>query len=248
MIPVLSSSPRSGTHYLKSMISAALGSPPLERDLSAPDELHAALLGSQGDQLIYGHFRFSQHSAVLDQRRHSGLRMVVLTRHPFDRLISQLTFEKSLNGPLPNPQHSPERLARDLLLGNWDGKPWQSGLTVKDYAAWHNFHTRDLVTDWLGDRRCLLVKFERLITSPVETLAECLEFYGVSRTHDEIVEITECVNFRSLSGGRSPGQLDPSSHYRLGRVGEWRNVFLATDREVLSQKYEFSIVSTWLHD
>lgn len=241
MIPILSSIPRSGTHYLKSMISAALGTPPLEKDLSAPDDLLTVVSGTPGDQLIYGHFRFSQHAAILDEKRYPGLRMVLLTRHPFDRLISQIALTKSLNGPLPDPGHSPRRLARDLLLGNWDGRAWSSGYVVQDFAAWHNFLIRDLVTDWCDNRRCLLVRYEELITRPVDTLAMVLEFYRNIKPRVELVEITKGINFRSLSGGRSPGQLDSTLHYRQGIVGEWHGIFLPADLEVLKEKYEASL-------
>ena len=241
--PVLTTNPRSGTHYLKSLVSAALGKSPLERDLSSPADLHAAVSSTPSDQLIYGHFSFSRHGKVLDESL-PGLRMLVLTRHPFDRLISQLAFTKANGGTLPDPNASPQQLARELLLGQWDGKPWSSGHVEYDYAARHNFLLRDLVTEWLINRNCRLVKFEDLISRPADILVDCLNFIGVALPSGEIAKITERINFMTLSGGRSQGQFDATSHYRSGTMGEWLRGFSPTDVEILKQKYGDEIKQT----
>jgi hypothetical protein len=241
--PVLTTNPRSGTHYLKSLVSTALGKLPLERDLSAPADLRAAVSSVPNNQLIYWHFSFSRHGKVLAESL-PGLRMLVLTRHPFDRLISQLAFTKASGGPLPDPNASPQQLARELLLGQWDGKPWSSGLVVNDYAAHHNFLLRDLVTEWLINRNSRLVKFEDLISRPTEILADCLNFIGVALPRGEIAKITERINFMTLSGGRTQGQFDVTSHYRSGIIGEWLRVFSPTDIEILKQKYGDEIKQT----
>jgi hypothetical protein len=231
---------------LKSLISAALGKPALELwSPPAPAELQAAMLRvamslARNDQLICGHFCFSRDGRVLDERSVPGLRLLVLTRHPFDRFISQLAAEKAMGGnygDYPYPNIPPQQLARELLLGQWDGKPLPNGQVTHDFAAGHNFHLRDLVTEWLIHRNCLLVKFEDLVSRPVDILVDCLSFIGVALPRAEILKITETINFMTLSGGRSPGQLDATSHYRKGTVGEWRQLFSAGDIEILRQKY-----------
>lgn len=236
MLPVLTTYPRSGTHFLKSLLSAALGVPPLESDLSAPSELRAAI-AARGQHLIYGHFRFSLHSTILDEKLVPGLRMIVLTRHPFDRLISQLSFEKAVGGHLPDPTHSPQHLALHLLLGDWDGRSWQSGHVVDDFSARHNFSLRDMVTNWILNRTCHLVKFEDLISDPGRVLTGCLDFLGSSLPRESIAEITDRITFRVLTGGREPGQIDPVSHYRNGTAGEWLEAFPPAAIARLREKY-----------
>ena len=238
---ILTTIPRSGTHYLKSLISAALGTAPLEKDLSEPCDLLAAASSVPTNQLIYGHFSFSRHGELLSERTFPGLRMLVLTRHPFDRLISQLAFEKALGGALPDPNKTPQELARELLLGQWDGKPWANGTVVNDFAAWHNFLLRDLVTDWLEHRSCHLVKLENVVADPLGVLPACLEFFHIALPSSEVIEIVERINFQSLSGGRVPGQIDPASHYRAGVPGEWRHVFTNADVELLKPKFELEL-------
>jgi hypothetical protein len=145
---------------------------------------------------------------------------------------------------LPDPNASPQQVARELLLGRWDGKPWSSGHVEHDFAARHNFLLRDLVTDWLINRTCRLVKFEDLISRPADILADCLNFIGVALPRDEIEKITERINFLTLSGGRSQGQLDAMSHYRNGTICEWLQIFSPTDIEILKQKYGDEIKKT----
>lgn len=243
---VLATNPRSGTHYLKALISSALGGPPVENHWTAPEELLAAVSSLPDNRLLYGHLSFSKHADVLDPERFPDLRMIVLTRHPIDRLISQLAWERVLTGDrnLPDPARTPQQLARELLLGLWDGKPWPNGLVVENYANWHNFLLRDLVTDWLERRNCLLVKFEELTSKPCEILTMCLNFLAVSISPEEVKKTTQAITFERLSGGRKPGQMDLASHYRRGVPGEWTSLFSLGEIDVLRSKYSIEFEKT----
>lgn len=234
---VLITNPRSGTHYLKTLLAFLLGEPPLEHSFAGSDELAEALRAASPTQLVYGHFYFSKFAAALNPAVVPGLRLVVLTRHPFDRLISQLAREKALGGRLPDPTRSPQQLAREQLLGAWDGVPWADGYVVDDFAAVHNFYLRELVSDWLEQREAHLVRFEELIADPVAILAGCLNFLRVTPSPGAISAALRAVSFESLSAGRQPGQVDPASHYRAGISGEWRSVFMPTDLDSLRKKY-----------
>jgi hypothetical protein len=165
-----------------------------------------------------------------------GLRLIVLTRHPLDRLISQLAWERALGGPLPCRTKAPQQLARELILSQWDGRPWHNGYVVADYAAVHNYYLRELVSDWMYFRPCLMVKFEQLIAYPFEVLTECLDHLRVSASKCEVKRATQLVNFQSLSDGRRPGQADPLSHYRCGIPGEWSGVFASEDIKSMRPK------------
>ncbi len=237
MIPVLITNPRSGTHYLKALLAAALGTPPVERSYATAQELRAALSAVSDRQVVYGHFRYSEFSWVLDPERLPDLRLFVLTRHPFDRLISQLAITRARGGRLPDRTRTPQQLAREILLGEWDGLPWADGYVVPDYPALHNFYQRELVTNWLVHRPCHLVKFEDLVADSKRTLGECLGFLGVRISQAELGAITARVTFSSLSGGRRPGETDPMSHYRSGTPGEWRGAFSRQDIERLRPRY-----------
>lgn len=122
------------------------------------------------------------------------------------------------------------------MLGHWDGKRWPDGRMYEDCVAHRLAIHRDLVTDWLENRNCHLVRFEDLISQPVDVLTGCLAFLGVSLPRKEIERITERINFTTLSGGRSRGQADPKSHYRKGIAGEWRHVFSSADLDFVKRK------------
>ena len=234
---VLTTNPRSGTHYLKFLISSALGSHPVEEVFPRAEDLDANLSSANGDRLVYGHFRFTEFSPVLDPRKYLDLRLLVLTRHPLDRMISQIAYETALDGRVPSRAKTPRQLVRELMLGQWDGRPWEDGFTVDDYAAIHNHYLREFVSDWLEARTCLMVRFEDLIARPEEVLSECLDHLQVSAPRSRIRQTVEAVTFMTLSNGRQPGQADPMSHYRCGIPGEWRHVFAPEDIEIMRPRY-----------
>lgn len=239
---VLTTNPRSGTHYLKHLLSAVLAHPPLERSYNNEDELRVALDSAPPDALIYGHLRYSQFGSVLDTGARHDLRLVVLTRHPIDRQISQSALERARGGRLPDSVSSPQQLTRELMLGLWDNRPWEDNTIVEDFAAVHNYYLRELVTEWLENCSCLMVKFEHLIARPFEVLAECLDYLSIPAGRAAINQALDSINFRTLSDGRHPGEPDPLSHYRCGLPGEWRTVFSEADVEHMRPKYalEFS--------
>lgn len=234
---VLTTNPRSGTHYLKTLISAVLGADPVEKRYQNAADLDATLSSVESNRLVYDHFHFTKFGSVLDTLKFGDLRLVALTRHPLDRLISQLAYEKALGGRLPSHTRTPQQLAREMMLGQWDGKPWEDGFVVADYAAIHNHYLHELVSSWLEFRRCLLVRFEELVARPSEILARCLDHLHVNASPNDIQRAVKRVTFASLSNGRQPGQVDELSHYRCGLPGEWRRVFSPDDIKIMRPKY-----------
>ena len=237
---VLITNPRSGTHWFKSLLAACLGKAPVEQEFRDEAALSAAIECMSSDQFIYGHFSYSRFAQILDPGKRPGLRLIVLTRHPLDRLISQLAWERALEGNLPDSARSPQRLARELMMGEWDGKAWENGSVVPDFAAMHEFYLSDLVTNWLKFRRSHLVRFEDLISDPANKLTACLHFLEHHVSRERIECAIESNSFINLSNGRTYGQIDPHSHYRRGEPGEWREVFDAIDIELLRLKYAVS--------
>jgi hypothetical protein len=80
------------------------------------------------------------------------------------------------------------------------------------------------------------VRYEDLLVRPNEEVGRLLGFLGVD-TEERLVE--SCVNsasFERLSRGRERGQEDPSSFYRKGVAGDWRNYFSEEDRRVFKEE------------
>ena len=80
------------------------------------------------------------------------------------------------------------------------------------------------------------VRYEDLLVRPNEEVHRLLGFLGVD-TDEWLVQ--SCVNsasFENLSKGRERGQEDPSSFYRKGVAGDWKNLFNERDRQIYKEE------------
>ena len=213
---VLSSLPRSGTHWLKNMISQALGIEPLERRINGKDTtaLLQALQTDAPQRLIYDHFDFDVHGAVLTPVKYPRLKIVLLYRHPMDALISQL-YTRASKGTLPDPSLDVIGNLR-LYLGSRAGLS-RDVVPLRDYV-------RRRVVGWVATGYCFPVRYENLVQDTGTELEGVLNYLEVPWTASILQRAVEENEFRVLSGGRQPGDVDPGSHYRRGLPGEWREV------------------------
>lgn len=218
---VLTSLPRSGTHWLKHMISQALGVDPLERRINGPDtnELIEALTVEAPYRLIYDHFDFDLHGSILNPSNYPRLKIVLLYRHPLDALISQF-YTRLSKGTLPDPSLSVIENLK-LYITN-KTKPNQYPWPLREYI----YHR---VVGWFETGYCLPVRYEDLVQDAPGQLARVLEYLQVPATPTIIQNAIEQNQFKVLSGGRRPGEVDPTSHYRRGLPGEWREVMTADE-------------------
>jgi len=77
--------------------------------------------------------------------------------------------------------------------------------------------------------RCMLVRYEYLVTQPDEALRKLFHFLGVAASDDMVAQCGEAGAFDRLSGGRTAGHEDRTSLFRRGLPGDWRNHFSAED-------------------
>lgn len=235
---VLTTNPRSATHYLKFLLSEGLGAAPLERRLSHEetgtlDKLAFALDVHAPSRLIYDHFCFSTDGKIISHSRHPDCKLIVLNRHPIDRLISQIAYDQALNRI--DTDISYRELTRKLLLAQ--GGVVVNGTRIDDYPARHKADLRERVLLWLENRECLYIKYEDLVTKPMEVLRLAYQHFGLSKTEEEISAALEKFRFETLSGGRRRGELDPKSHFRAGVAGEWREIFSESDLTEIRDRY-----------
>ncbi len=71
--------------------------------------------------------------------------------------------------------------------------------------------------------RYIEARYEEMIADPLSQTRRLLEFLGADPAG--AATCVEAASFRTLSGGRDPGQEDARSHFRKGVVGEWRSAF-----------------------
>jgi hypothetical protein len=220
------------------MISQAFGTNPLEQRLLDIPVLESALKNHSETRLIYEHLYYADHCETVRKFGRGNLRILVLTRHPIDRMISQLAKTRAENGPYPDYALPAEECARQLLLGEWDGRPWANSFVVDDMAAHHNENLRNRVTLWIENFECKLIRFEDLVTNTRQVVQEIFEYLGVFPPEVILRKIIDQNSFAKLSGGRMRGERHEGSHYRSGLIGEWTRVFGPADLPYLKARYE----------
>ncbi len=80
----------------------------------------------------------------------------------------------------------------------------------------------------------LELRYESLLENPVPELEKLFGFLGVSVDPSTLERIAEKNSFEKMSG-RKPGQEKPSSFFRKGVHGDWKNVLNKRDREVFKK-------------
>jgi hypothetical protein len=126
-------------------------------------------------------------------------------------------------------------------------------------------HTMDFLAglmedlaSWQSDDRILEVRMEDVLTSPFLGMTRILSHLGImeSKMSEEFngapkrispLTLQKIVNensFEVLSGGRSRGQENTSSHYRKGMPGDWINHFEDIHIEVF-KKYYNGLLIKW---
>ena len=80
------------------------------------------------------------------------------------------------------------------------------------------------------------VRYEDLLVRPNEEVKRLLGFLGVDTDERLVEHCVSSASFERLSRGRQRGQEDPSSFYRKGVAGDWRNYFSEEDRRVFKEE------------
>jgi hypothetical protein len=171
-----------------------------------------------------------------------GAKVIHIIRDGRDRTVSSMHrgWRRASQGYLH--RLSPEELARGKALREGRREPTETGVFTEEWLRQAARHWRLLVGRAVEDGPALLgsdyteVRYEDLLVRPNEEIERLLDFLGVD-TNETLVE--SCVNsasFEKLSRGRQRGQEDPSSFYRKGVAGDWRNYFTEEDRRVFKEE------------
>ncbi|MCP4372160.1 MAG: sulfotransferase domain-containing protein [Deltaproteobacteria bacterium] len=225
---LLSSQPRSGTHWLKFMISYVLGQPPLERRFLESSILVDTLDHETSGCLIYDHFEYELHSSTLTLEKYPNLRMVLLFRNPLDVLVSIYHFR----GYYKNDTAALGVTGYDL------DSPETKKMFLRERSKTIRSYVRKWVIDWLKTGYCFPVKYEDLVADPEQQLIRILNHLCIAYTPEIVAEAVKHNSFETLSGGRFRGVADPYSHYRRGVHGEWREFFDQEDLEIIRSQID----------
>ena len=66
------------------------------------------------------------------------------------------------------------------------------------------------------------MRYEDLLHDTPGELARIADLLDIDVPYEELRRIADYCSFEMLSGGRSPGEADPSHHYRKGVAGDWK--------------------------
>ncbi len=79
------------------------------------------------------------------------------------------------------------------------------------------------------------VRYEDLLSRPEEEVRRLLEFLGAGADDKTVRRCVDAASFEKLSRGRERGEEDPTSFFRKGVTGDWRNTFNEQDRRVFEE-------------
>lgn len=127
------------------------------------------------------------------------------------------------------------RDGRDGVVSGWHHNLRENAVSFRarfpdmaSYAAyfaqghWMPYITAARAWGSLNPGRFIECRYEDLLADPHAGMARLLAFLGVDASAQAVGRCVEAASFKSLSGGREPGQADASSHFRKGVAGDWR--------------------------
>ena len=121
--------------------------------------------------------------------------------------------------------------------------------TKRDDGLFEEAQIRKLAADWnarvgrtvedgprlFGDRY-VEVRYEDLLARPEVEMARLLNFLGAAPDEKSVGRCVAAASFERLSRGRTRGEEDPSSFFRKGVAGDWRDAFTERDRRVFEEE------------
>jgi Sulfotransferase family len=138
------------------------------------------------------------------------------------------------------------RDGRDCAVSTWFHNlrvnPGETQRRYKDVAdlalaiakIWKNHVEHGMRFCTANPGRCLVIRYENLVSQPRKTMRAVFRFLGVDASLDILHCCVDEGRFEKMSGGRPPGIEDRTSFLRQGMPGNWRQHFNAeTNRAFL---------------
>ena len=217
--PVLvNGSPKTGTTWMLRLITSFPGyrianGYNFQGDIN---RYHQMLSG----EVVHGHDPYSPQLWQILQSE--DIKVILMVRDPRDQTVSRMFHIRRDENHLWK-QRLESMNDDEALMACIEGHPKLPG-TATMIA---------LTNSWINaGEKALCIKYENLLLDPVGHLEKALNYFGVSVSKKLIRAIVDRNSFARLSVGRKiwksvrePGQEDPSSHYRKGIIGDWKNYF-----------------------
>ncbi len=144
-----------------------------------------------------------------------ALRLVHLVRDPRDVVVSGFVHQANIR--IASSHADTERYQR--LLGD---QRVDDDLLDSSLALWTDSNRAASEANSHLDHT-LLLRYEDLLTTPIEQATALFEFIGADSDAAIVERCTQQTSFRALSGGRDSGEEDRSNFFRKGIAGDWVN-------------------------
>jgi hypothetical protein len=189
-------------------------------------DIYPGLFEEVGRRLVVikGHTQGTPENAA---RLHEEKRKYLLTvRDPRDQMISGYWYLRN------HPRHPSHALAMKLDIDEFISHELDPHLAEIRRTEW--------LRSWIENRDLslsLLVRYEDLLESTVATLEQILAYLKFE-VDEQTVERIVTSNSFTKSSGRLPGAEDPTSFFRKGTAGEWKEIFTEAHKEQFSSQME----------
>ena len=80
------------------------------------------------------------------------------------------------------------------------------------------------------------VRYEDLLEHPHQEVKQLAEFLGTDTSEEAIEQAVHSASFETKTQGRERGQEDPTSFFRKGIAGDWKNYFTERNKEVYKEE------------
>ena len=138
----------------------------------------------------------------------------------------------------------PEELAKRQAFREDPKKLVETGEGVFPQGMLRNVASgwKDQVSKCMNDDRALLgadyaeVRYEDLQMRPTKEIRRLLAFLGAEAGDETVRRCVSAASFEKLAQGRERGQEDPSSFFRKGVAGDWKNVFTDKDKRIFKEE------------
>jgi hypothetical protein len=211
---LVNGSPKSGTTWMLKLVTSIPGYQMIgnfDGDIERYKDV-------QPGQVVHGHDQFGERIAQLLSR--GGIKTVLMVRDPRDQLISRVYHIRRDEKHAWHNEFKNLSIEQgiNLCIEGRDGLPGTRTLI-------------GLTQSWLVDASDkAAIRYERLLADPLTQFQMVLDYLEIDLSAGFIDSIIRRNQFERLAGGRKfwrdgrkQGQADPSSHYRKGIAGDWRN-------------------------
>ena len=174
-------------------------------------------------------------------RIYPGAKIIHIIRDGRDAAVSAVhhswNFGKIRKGAEASAQRTTHRKRDPHEMRNMGESIFAEGQLRKFAAEW-SARVSSTVEDGptLPGNGYVEVRYEDLLERPEEEVRRLLEFLGAEASEKIVKMCVNAASFEKLSKGRPRGQEDPTSFFRKGIAGDWRNVFTEQDKVLFKKE------------